>query len=1141
MKNPSLLRILIFFSLFLTPLLAHGQADIGIFEMKTPNALITFDTSSSMNMNVSGEPISDSRVRVDPDGRVYASGTEYYFKGGGDHPESKLYQAKLALKEVIRDLQNVNLGLATYGQMKREKKRGYYRKWDIVDPGEPSRKWCEKRYWRWNSGTAKKGPYTANDSSRDSFTDVWGGRHSGVRVGSRFFGEAIEIGDKGKSTVPVNCDLRKKTYDLWYTVTEIKYNAEYNWYTYKYESEYYSYDEYEETLMAIEGCSDCKSDRANSPFPPTYGGGWKTTFSNEINYNAASCYGGSWRCEKRSQGGRDPVWGWVYDWRQFNAPDCPKPREGEWEYLGNCYDVSDYYYPIGPKSPALPPDPNRPHTWSYFREEGGLWPDAKQPTPYYPAPKAEPGQQDSHFFFINFPETDDRNTNYETRDRIVSWLDLRPVENPETKRWHTKLPLKNRSLTSNTIESLYTPLADSLIQAKKYFDDYINKYRGGDAASQMKCRGSYVILLTDGLESCRFLDPPGNSSPDYGAAARVSAELVAIGVRTFVIGFGKDIKGNHTLNDIAKSGDTEKAYFAENLDELKNAFKTVFQMIAGSYSRSNPVVTRERDRIYRSYLSLPGWRGHLLAYEINEKGEMGKKIWDAGEIMNSRGRGDIFTWDQDKVNPKREDFRPESAEKIKALLNPLFGEEDINRDGKIDKGDAETIIRFVLDPGYDGGNYRGDRFSHWKLGDIYHSTPTIVGPPPFNFPEDLFPKKYSDFKKANENRGTTLYVGANDGMLHVFDTEGKEKFAVIPKNLLGKLKDIKSGHRFYVDSSPRASDVYFRKGRDEWRTIVVSGERSGGNHYFAIDGTDPGDPQLIWEVTDSNMGMTWSRPEIGRVKIAGVEKFVAFVGGGYASSDHTGNAFYVIDIEEGTLMKKFIVGNQLNKIPAGATAFDRDLDGRTDGVYFGDIQGTLWKIKIDGKENVEDWKLVQLFKSDGMNPIFYAPAVTKNNQGKVLVYFGQGDELNLFDTKRYTFYEIWDKGEEGDMIWGFPLPGRGEKVLSAPAISNNVVYFTTWENTERLENCGAGQGRLYGLTSTRQGTEGGQPALYFDTGGRKLEKPIPALDIGIGIPSAPVVTNGWIYVSSSFNSDQITGIKIPAWGKGNLKSWREVF
>jgi hypothetical protein len=79
-----------------------------------------------------------------------------------------------------------------------------------------------------------------------------------------------------------------------------------------------------------------------------------------------------------------------------------------------------------------------------------------------------------------------------------------------------------------------------------------------------------------------------------------------------------------------------------------------------------------------------------------------------------------------------------------------------------------------------------------------------------------------------------------------------------------------------------------------------------------------------------------------------------------------------------------------------------------------------------------------------------------------------------------------------------------------------------------------------GLTSTRQGWKVGWPPS-IRRGGTRLDKPISSLEIGIGIPSAPVVTNGTIYVSSSFNADKILGIKIPPWGKGKLKSWREVF
>ena len=96
------------------------------------------------------------------------------------------------------------------------------------------------------------------------------------------------------------------------------------------------------------------------------------------------------------------------------------------------------------------------------------------------------------------------------------------------------------------------------------------------------------------------------------------------------------------------------------------------------------------------------------------------------------------------------------------------------------------------------------------------------------------------------------------------------------------------------------------------------------------------------------------------MRISGVEKFVAFVGGGYSPTDDVGNTFYVIDIETGTILRRFMSVLQSNKVPAGATAFDSDLDGRVNGVYFGDINGVLWKIKIDGEEDISKWQLINL-------------------------------------------------------------------------------------------------------------------------------------------------------------------------------------
>jgi len=1183
---------------FLIPVVTYGQSDL--FEIRTPNTVIIFDTSSSMNMDVNGLAVgAGAATGVDSVVRTY--------EGGGNHPNSKLFIAKNALGKVIKDLENVNLGFATYGQSRTDVVRGYYYRdhKTYTAPAPDKWKW-RKLYWRFNN--YKHGGWSSNSFSSSSFTDVWSNFRAGINIGSTFTIPHTFNNSPANNAQSVPPPHPPGTYlgNLTMTVTNIVYSPEYNWYTFFYTDS--PHDHYEETIIekvyANNNAIDC-----NVEFPKNWGGGgWKTyNSSDDEQINNP----GKWACTgpfiiTGTVGGLGSFFR-EYTWGQFGGTSCPaatgseqnpsetlaQDRWTQWFLADpndaslpnpfvkatkiNCYDYSTYAYPADGS-------PNKHHVWSYFRSAAGIWPDNIQPAPYYPALGGNPGTQDNHYFFINFPEIDDSLNSYQTREKIKSWLDLTPVQSAETGRYHTKSPLKPYSITSNTVDSVYTPLADALTLAKKYFNDYISNYKGGDAPSKANCRGNYIILFTDGLESalCQLgpCDPPFNTkgNPDYAAAATVANDLFALvkdkdgknaGVKTFVIGFGLGLGDKKDkLDDIAKNGHTEHknkttglteyAYTAANAQDLADAFTEVFEAIKDNYSRSNPVVARDGKSIYRGYLSFPGWNGHLLKYEV-DKIDAGKNIynyedrtWDAGQIMNSDGRGAVATWNQSKFEPSEINFVVSSGGTLQNDLNPDPAI-DINSDGKTDKVDAETIINFILDSGFASGKYKGTRSGSWKLGDIYHSTPVVVGVPSMNIGDDLFPKKYSVFKQANMNRATVVYTGANDGMLHGIGEDGKEKFAVVPKSLLGKLRDLRSDHQFYVDSSPRAYDVYFAKGMDEWKTVIISGERGGGNYYFAVDVTDPSAPNILWEQSDSKMGYTWSRPEIGRVKIGGKEKFVAFVGGGYSDPviEDVGNAFYIIDIEEDDaskrILRRFDVGDKFNKVPAGATAFDGDFDGRVDGVYFGDAKGTLWKIKIDGEEDVSKWQLVKLFDSDGGLPVYYPPAVTKNNQGKVLVYFGQGDEMNLFEkTNTNYFYEIWDKGAAGQKLWSQQLR-PGEKVLSSPLIDNNVIYFTTWEYTGIEDECGKGLGRLYGLSETREGKTGGDAGLTtLDTGTNTWSAPVPSTNLGKGIPSAPIMVlrgkRQWIAYSSSIESDQIKFIgPVPGGGSARLKSWREVF
>lgn len=1170
--------------LWLMPSLSYAQSDL--FDIKTPNAMIIFDTSSSMNMDVNG-------LAVGAGNATGADSVVRFYNGGGDHPNSKLYQAKQALSDVLGGLENINLGFSTYGQFKTPYMTGLYVRDRKTYTAPTSDKWeWKKLYWRFNN--YRHGWWSSTSFSPDSFKDVWGFQRTGMIGGSTFtINHTFDHSPKNdSSSVPPPHPPGTYAGQLNITVFSIVYNPEYNWYTFYYQDDLH--DHYEETNISIyfgnNNAIDC-DDPAN--FPKTWGT-WNTYDSNDTEQKNNP---GKWKCKGpnkiNGQSGGFGNW-WSppeYWWGQFagdiTASSCPstwgsaqnasetlpQDRWTQWTLVDpknnllpanhpvnvtgmSCFDSSTFVYPADGTA-------NKPHAWSYFKMSGGNWPT---PNPTYPAAAGAPGANDNHWFFINFPEVDDSTNNYAVKKSILNLLDLTPVQSPADGSWQTKLPmktmdadpLKRNSITSNTsaAPTQQTPLADSLAMAKVYFNEYINNYKGGDAPSKASCRKNYVILLTDGLESCEFTDFPANTKVNNDLAPQKAADLLnKLGVKTFVIGFGKDIQGNINLNNIASSGGTDKAYFAANLQDLRDALKAIFQAIAGSYARSNPVVTSVVDKIYRAYFNLPGWEGHLVSYPVDSAGNIGNKLWDAGEVMNSAGRVGVSTWDKDS-NPKLGAFNVAKAGSLKDLLNPSA--EDIDQDGKGDTNDSKTIISFSLDSNYDdgvhgAGYYKGKRSATWKLGDIYHSTPLVVGKPPFNFDDGLFPAKYSDFTKGI-SRGTLIYVGANDGMLHAFnDSDGTEKFSVIPKDLLGNLKNIRTDHQFFVDSSPRMIDAYFYSD-GKWHTVLISGERSGGNYYYAIDITDPNNPAVLWEVTDARMGNTWSRPVMGIAKLNGQNKFVCFAGGGYSATDNVGNTFYVIDVETGQVLRRFDVGGATNKVPAGATVFDKDLDGRVDAVYFGDLDGVLWKVKIDKEEDINNWTLVKLFDPGAKKaPIFYPPAVTSNH-GNVLVYFGQGNELNIFEnSKSYYFFEVLDQGDAGVEKWEVQLPNAGEKVLAAPSVANGVVYFTTWQYTGVDTDCGAGKGRIYGLTVSQSGASGtgGAAALIIDPDtGKSLPNPISSYDLGKGIPSAPVVTNGFIYISSSTGTGDGNGggasgkprkIPIPKWSNGKIKSWREVF
>jgi len=514
-----------------------------------------------------------------------------------------------------------------------------------------------------------------------------------------------------------------------------------------------------------------------------------------------------------------------------------------------------------------------------------------------------------------------------------------------------------------------TPMARSLEAARS---SYFPIAAGGDNSTL--CRRKFVVLITDGEDT--IANSGTGSVPTYYNGATFypdgysgntgqklrnkesiyrAKRLADDNVTLFVVGVGMKVDGtgvdqphlkvlrqvmrrmaeqrNINLTDaeystVASSGDNTalgagKAFFADDATELLAALQQAFDTIViQAYSFTAPVVpavrTTDSNRLYLSTFRPDNppetfWEGACKSINLNNDGSVPSDLdaarnWDAGTGLNSL----------DSAN------RNYATNPRKVYTASVSGSTWTRQAFSTSNGWLDNNVLSV--PSAEKNNLIDDivlRSSRTKrLGDIYHSTPVVVGAPSQFFSAPGFSTAVggaNSFRTANVERQRVIYAGSNDGMLHGFNAgtwdplvtpkrynagTGEELFAYIPKNLLPSLKNMKvtttSTHQYLVDSSPKAADVWLDSNANnvmetsEWKTVIVTGERKGGRGLFALDITSPQNlgsssyPVPLWEIDNTvltNLGQTWSEPLIGRVKIreGGVDKdrWVAIVGGGY--------------------------------------------------------------------------------------------------------------------------------------------------------------------------------------------------------------------------------------------------------------------
>jgi hypothetical protein len=508
---------------------------------------------------------------------------------------------------------------------------------------------------------------------------------------------------------------------------------------------------------------------------------------------------------------------------------------------------------------------------------------------------------------------------------------------------------------------------------------------------------------------------------------------------TYTIGFNAD---NHMLLQTAINGDGAY-YTATNYDELVEAFQLVITSINlrnyafSSITAPRKTATATNDELTLSYVgyfmpsqAAPIWEGHLVAFRLIDLWGFDtddpangltpeEYVYDSEEDCLNASNGvecqrslvlNIgHEWDAadhvplnrslytHNVSPTLISFDSGSRD----ILMPLFG-------STVTEAEADQIIEKIRLP---------------QFADVFHSDVGFVGAPPFGRkyvpnidPTGTGDQLYEEFYNANQNRSKVLYVGTNDGILHMIQADklnaGTEMWGFIPDEVLPSMKNIviNSQHTYTVDGRLTADDIYFVKPGESvntWSTILVFGMRRGGNAFYCMDITNvSSQPKLLWKFKDpdGHSGQSFGKAVVGKIRILDpddnssiIDKWVAIVPGGFAFNSFNptnveGKAVFVIDAATGQPLWKIAYdptdgdndvtnagkeiidvntndpGKHLTKselfnypIPSALTA-TTDKKGYLDTIYFGNVAGHLFKTDISNPDMAE-WTTYLLYRT----------------------------------------------------------------------------------------------------------------------------------------------------------------------------------
>lgn len=544
----------------------------------------------------------------------------------------------------------------------------------------------------------------------------------------------------------------------------------------------------------------------------------------------------------------------------------------------------------------------------------------------------------------------------------------------------------------------------------------------------------------------------------------------------------------YTTNDMLAlgtdgNGGTEKRpdnfFVASDATNMVEGLRKAFAQISNEVQSTTASLATNSTRletdtaVFQSRLDSRFWSGDLLARRVGSNGVVEEDAaWNAAQSLDSWANVNtrkIFTITPATTAGTGGEFIADNgvnffwdnlASSQQALLTLPTDAGNVTGENRLAYLRGDRTLEITTEDRTKPFRQRGSR-----LGDIVNSDPQFIHNQDFGYSRLSWGNNgsvgsaYTAFRasSAYQNRTPMVIVGANDGMLHGFDARvgttaatngGGELFAYIPNSVFSNLINLTDpaySHRYYVDGTPRVSDVYIN---NSWKTMVVGTTGAGGKSVFALDVTDPSGmnaSKVMWEFSHPDMGYTMGQPALVALPN---EKFGVIISSGYHDNEPANGKVWILDAADGSILREIELPTTGNL--GSPLASDTDYNQVADRVYVADTQGNLWRIDLSSS-SPSDWDIPE---SLGNDPLFIAKDASGNRQaitaqlssafndkGEHMVFFGTGSFYRNGDNEIPnnppvdTFYGIIDRGQTVD--------GRGnllkQTVIKEDTVNGNRV------------------------------------------------------------------------------------------------------